>query len=64
MFLKFLTRLSDLASNWDIDIASELDDYLEDIGQIIIGDQDENPLNFAQGNASTAFKTYTRNTTY
>lgn len=41
----------DLAANWDIDIASELDDYLKDLEQIIIGEgeDDHHHLNFAQG---------------
>lgn len=40
----------DLASNWNIDIAHELEDYLEDLEEIKISfDGSDSTLNFAEG---------------
>lgn len=41
---------SDLASNWHIDLASELEEYLQELEHIHISfDQGKTQLNFAEG---------------
>ena len=40
----------DLAQNWNIDVASELEDYMEELEDIKISfDDGETELNFAEG---------------
>lgn len=49
-FTSLLNPIRDLAKNWSIDIASELEDYLNDLESIkITFDGGITSLNFAEG---------------
>ena len=43
---------SDLAQNWQVDIAAELEDYVEELDQISVTFGEHSKLNFAQGERS------------
>lgn len=48
-FAYLLQPIRDLASNWDIDIAAELEEYLEELEGITFAIEDVGPsLNFAE----------------
>lgn len=48
-FLSLIQPIKDLAANWDIDIAENLNDYLEDLEQLNISlDGGQTQLNFAE----------------
>lgn len=48
-FLSLIQPIKDLAANWDIDIAENLNDYLEDLEQLKISlDGGQTQLNFAE----------------
>jgi condensin-2 complex subunit H2 len=48
-FAHFLAPIRDLASNWEIDLASELEDYLHELATLDISfDQGKTQLNFAE----------------
>lgn len=49
-FIHLLQPIRDLASNWNIDIAAELADYLEELESITFSfDGGHSTLNFAEG---------------
>eukprot|EP00958_Prasinococcus_capsulatus_P013438 scaffold1387_cov382-Prasinococcus_capsulatus_cf.AAC.2 len=46
----FLQPIKDLATNWNVDIASELEEYLADLSEIQFSfDEGQSSLNFAEG---------------
>lgn len=47
-FKDLLQPLKDLASNWDIDIAESLTEYLEELSELPLDEAEKNTLNFAQ----------------
>jgi len=53
-FSKLLQPIRDLASNWNIDVASALEDYLEDLEdiQITLGEELRNAVNDPLGAAA------------
>ena len=48
-FDSLLKPIRDLAENWSIDIARELEDYLDELGEIQISFGGDQSLNFAEG---------------
>ena len=55
MSITILTMHRDLADNWNIDIARELEDYLGELEKITFSfDGVSNSLNFAQGKIQKA----------
>ena len=48
-FAHLLQPIRDLSINWNIDIASELEDYLSELESITISFDDGKSLNFAEG---------------
>jgi len=51
-YAPFLQPIRDLATNWDIDIATELEDYLSEIQNIAYSFDGATNLNFAEGSDS------------
>ena len=46
----FLQPIKDLATNWSVDIASELEEYLSELAEIQFSfDDGQSSLNFAEG---------------
>jgi condensin-2 complex subunit H2 len=48
-FAHLLQPIRDLSINWNIDIASELEEYLSELESITISFDDGKSLNFAEG---------------
>jgi condensin-2 complex subunit H2 len=49
-YAELLRPIRDLAQNWNIDVASELEDYMDELEDIKISfDEGETELNFAEG---------------
>eukprot|EP00951_Prasinocladus_malaysianus_P041993 scaffold502527_cov56-Prasinocladus_malaysianus.AAC.1 len=47
-FAHLLQPIRSLSDNWDIDIANELEDYLEDLEELTFSFEDGPSLNFAE----------------
>ena len=47
-FAHLLEPIRDLAKNWDIDIASELEDYLSELESLTITNEDGTTMDFAE----------------
>ena len=55
-YAELLRPIRDLAKNWNIDVASELEDYMEELEDIKVSfDDGETELNFAEGERPYCF---------